>query len=178
MREASVTLFIIFHESTGHLKTHVNNITSSPHHCHNEDLILHSVEMDTPDSGFLLEYLLSDNFIEVEYFINSEQSKLLLDEKIYLENDFKRIREILGSIKNALTPIKNNSKKDEDDEINKTKKEIDENDFVSNYRNKTFTQLFAFFSRLSEEEKQKYKEKDVYKYYKSFYDDDDGDRKI
>ena len=114
-------LFIpcIFHELTGHMKTHINSENDSPDQAYINDFNLQLVKMDSPDSGYLFEFIMAGNFISCKYFINSSISENLLDEKLYLGDNFNELREKLQKMENVLSPMSvtkkpNNEKKSKD----------------------------------------------------------------
>ena len=166
-RATACTLFVIFHELTGHMKTHINSENDSPDQAYINDFNLQLVKMDSPDSGYLFEFIMAGNFISCKYFINSSISENLLDEKLYLGDNFNELREKLQKMENVLSPMSvtkkpNNEKKSKD--INEI---ID--DINLNYDKMTINELFIFFSSLSKEKKAEIENSDAYQYFASFY---------
>ena len=168
-RATACTLFVIFHEITGHLKTHINSKNNSPIQVYINDYNIKEIKMNNPDSGFLLEYLFGGNIINCKYFINSKIAEELFNEKLYLSNNFNELREKLEKIENALSPFNQ-------DEKNKEKKEKilkDKiNDINQNYYKMTFQELFFFFSNIDNKTLIKMKESDAYKHFLSYYNED------
>ena len=171
-RATAGTLFIKFHEITGHLKTHVNSENNSPEQVYVDGLNLTEIKMDKPDSGFLFEYILAKNYINCKYFMNSSHSEELLDENLYLSESFDQLKEKFNFLQNALSPITDN--KETVDNEKKTKY-LDEliNDVNLNYNRMTINELFIFFSNLDPETKEKMKESEAYSYYLSLLNDCD-----
>ena len=166
-RATACTLFVIFHELTGHMKTHINSENDSPDQAYINDFNLQLVKMDSPDSGYLFEFIMAGNFISCKYFINSSISENLLDEKLYLGDNFNELREKLQKMEDVLSPMSvtkkpNNEKKSKD--INEI---ID--DINLNYDKMTINELFIFFSSLSKEKKAEIENSDAYQYFASFY---------
>lgn len=169
-RMTACTLFVLFHEIAGHMKTHINNEVDSPNQIYQRDFKLLSINMQNPDSGFLFEYILAGKFISCKYFMNSKISEELLDENLYLGENFDELREKLDQIKYALS---SKVKYGEDGDKKKVES-IDElcEDINYNYYSMSFNDLFIFFSNLDEENKIKMKDSEAYKYFLSFYRDD------
>ena len=161
------TLFVLFHEIVGHMKTHINNEADSPNQIYLNDFKLVPINIEKPDSGFLFEYILSGKFISCKYFMNSKISEELLDENLYLGENFSELREKLDQIKYVLS-----SKVEAGVDGDKKKVEsMDElcEDINYNYYNMSFNDLFIFFSNLDEEKKMKMKDSEAYKHFLSFY---------
>ena len=166
-RMTACTLFVLFHEIAGHMKTHINNEVDSPNQIYLNDFKLVQINMDNFDSGFLFEYILAGKFISCKYFMNSKISEELLDENLYLGENFDELREKLEQIKYALS-----SKVEVGVDGDKKKIEsLDElcEDINYNYYNMSYNDLFIFFSNLDEEKKIKMKDSEAYKYFLSFY---------
>ena len=166
-RMTACTLFVLFHEIVGHMKTHINNEADSPNQIYLNDFKLVPINIEKPDSGFLFEYILSGKLISCKYFMNSKISEELLDENLYLGENFSELREKLDQIKYVLS-----SKVEAGVDGDKKKVEsMDElcEDINYNYYNMSFNDLFIFFSNLDEEKKMKMKDSEAYKYFLSFY---------
>ena len=152
-RMIASTLFVLFHEIICHMKTHINNEDVSPNQIYLKDFNLLPNNMGNPDSGFLFEYISSGIFMGCKYFINYKISEELLDENLYLGDNFDKLKEKLDQIKYV-----------ENDELCE--------DININYYNMSYNDLFIYFSNLDEENKIKMKDSEAYKYFLSFYRED------
>ena len=165
-RATASTLFIIFHEIPGHLKTHINSLDDSPGQVFiNEQ----EIKMPKPDSGFFFEYILAGNIINCKYFVNSDISETLLDEKLYLGDNFDELKVKLNQIKNALSPMNIDIITDNEKKIKYLNGKIE--DVNENYDKMTIDELFSFFSNLDEEKMAEMKDSDAYKFFSSFFDE-------
>ena len=173
-RATSCTLFILFHEITGHLKTHINNNEDSPEQIFLDDFSPLSLP-DTikPDSGFLFEFILANNIINCKYFMNSKISEELLDPKLYLGDNFNELRNKLNKIKNAI--YQENKLYDK----KMSKSVIESNELTENinynYFNMSYQDFLIYFSNLDEDKKKEAEDTDAYRYFLSLYE---GGKKI
>ena len=170
-RKTSAVLILLFHELGGHLKTHINNENDSPRRIYLNDLEVKVIELKKNDSGFLLEYSFAKGSIEVDNFINSENSSQLLNKRLYLDENFEELSKTLTSIDNCIKEkIKEN--KDKIHMITKSIKYKDYDDnikkvFKSNYKNLNYAQLTNLLYGMDDESLKEYKE--IYNYYISKY---------
>ena len=165
-RATSSTLFVIFHEITGHLKTHINSLNDSPGQVHLNDK---EVQMPKPDSGYFFEYIMADNIISCRHFVDSSISEQLLDEKLYLSDNFNELKEKLSQIKYALSPMNVTITKDNEKKVKFLNEKID--DINENYNKMTIDELYVFFSNLDEEQMKKIQDSEAYKFFLSFYNE-------
>ena len=165
-RATAGTLFIIFHEVTGHLKTHINSLTDSPGQTYINN---QKIQMIIPDSGYYLEYIMADNIICCKYFINSDISETLLDEKLYLGDNFNELKVKQKKKKNALSPMNVINTKKKKKKIKYSQEQLD--DINENYDKMTIDELFSFFSGLNDEEMAKMEDSDAYKFFTSFFNE-------
>ena len=101
-RISSITLFLIFHEICGHLKTNMNSnkpkIMTTSHHFDN-NLNLINTNFKENDSRYIFEIILIDNFIEPHAMMESQKTEDLFDIKYYIQSDFidlkNKIKEIV-----------------------------------------------------------------------------------
>ena len=149
-KRISSAIMILFRELGGHLKIHINNKIESPRDIFLPNLNLITLNLKKNDYGFLLEFLLSGDSIEISNFIYSEKSKELLNKNLYLGDNFEKLKNILISI---------GSKTIE-------KKILSEKDLVKfNYGILNYQQLTKLFNEMDEETFNNNQE--VYKYYLS-----------
>ena len=170
-RATSGTLFVIFHEAAGHLKTHINSETDSPNQIYVKDFALQEIKMAKNDSGFLFEYILSYSCISCKYFLNSPISEDLLDEKLYLEDNFDNLQQKLKQIKYSFSPNNNNINNTTEQE--KKQKELFERieDINLNYYKMTVNDLFNFFSSLDDETMAKMEKSEAYQFFLTFFEE-------
>lgn len=170
-RATSGTLFVIFHEAAGHLKTHINNETDSPNQVYVKDFDLQEIKMTKNDSGFLFEHILSCSSISCKYFVDSSISEDLLNEELYLEDNFDNLQSKLKEIKNALSPNNNNVNYTTEQE--KKQKELNEKieDINLNYNKMTVNELLNFFSSLDDETMSKMEKSEAYAFFLTFFDE-------
>ena len=171
-RKVSAVLFLLFHELCGHLKTHINNEDDSPRIIYLNDLKIEVIELKKNDSGFLLEFSFVQGSIEVENFVNSENSKKLLNKELYLGENFQELSKILNSIEDCIQE----TFKSKTDKINtiitksKKYKDYDENTkkhIKFNFKNLNYNQLTNLLYGMDEQSLNENKE--IYDYYLSFY---------
>lgn len=60
----------------------------------------------------MLKHLLVKGSIEVNNFVNSPESKKLLDKNLYLGNDFNKLNDVFNLIKNSIRKTQENSNVD------------------------------------------------------------------
>ena len=171
-RATSGTLFVIFHEAAGHLKTHINNETDSPNQIYVKDFDLQEIKMIKNDSGFLFEYILSLSSISCKYFVYSSISEDLLVEELYLGDNFDDLQNILKQIKYVLSP--NNNSVNYTTEQEKKQKDLFEKkieDINLNYHKMTVNELLDFFSSLDDETMAEMKKSEAYKFFLTFFEE-------
>ena len=102
-RLAGAILFLYFHEFCGHSKTHHSNKVNTPRFIYSQKskLINISNKISKIDSGFIIEYLLTDNSIAIESFLNSDISIELLNKDLYIKDNFNELKNIINKIPNV-----------------------------------------------------------------------------
>ena len=88
--EAGIIIFL--HENIRNLRIHVKNHLSSPSLAYSSNLKRANYDFDENDSGFILEHMLSDNYINISNFYKIELVSKLLDIKLYLQNVFQGLK--------------------------------------------------------------------------------------
>ena len=164
-RATAGTLFVLFHEIAGHLKTHINSLKDTPRQVY---LNNQNINMPKPDSGYCLEYILAGNIVSCRHFVDSNISETLQDEKLYLCDNFNELKEKLTHIKNALSPI-NVTITDNEKKVKYLNEKID--DINENYYKMTLDELFSFFSNLDDEKLAEMKDSDAYQFFSSFFNE-------
>ena len=157
-RATACTLFVIFNEITEYLKTNINGSNNS-----HVQVYINDKEFKKPklDLGYFLEYIMPSNIINCRNFMDSNISEQLLDEKLYLSDNFDELKKKLNQIKYSVSPM---------NEAIKTDKE--KIDYINeNYNKMTIDELFVFFSNLNEEQMNEMKDSKAYKFFLSFYDE-------
>lgn len=94
----TIFLFLIFHEVCGHMKTNINNITGSPSYHLDKDLNIIYLDMESNDSGFLFECILSGNIINCKAMFQNSSTKELFDIKYYIQDNFNDLRNKINKI--------------------------------------------------------------------------------
>lgn len=169
-RAIAGTLFVIFHEAAGHLKTHINSGTDSPHQIYIKDFDLQEVKMSKKnDSGYLFEYILAGNFIDCKSFLDSHVSEDLLNEELYLEDNFDNLRSKLKEIKNALFSYDNNNITEGEKKQKELNKKIE--DINLNYHKMTVSELLIFFSSLDDKSMAEMEKSEAYAFFLSLFDE-------
>ena len=90
-RKISAVLILLVHQLGSYLKTHIINESDSPRRIFLNNLEVKVIDLKESDSGFLFEYSFAKGSIEVDNFINSENSFKLLNKKLYLGKNFEEI---------------------------------------------------------------------------------------
>ena len=170
-RTTSGTLYIIFHETAGYLKTHINSETDSPNQIFVKDINLQEIKMIKNDSGFLFENIFQCSSISFKYFIDSSISEDLLDEELYLEDNFDNLLNKLKVIKNAFS--RNNNNVNYTNEQEKKQKELFDKieDVNLNYDKMTINVLIDFFSSLNDETMAKMENSEDNKFFLTFFEE-------
>lgn len=95
-----VSLYLIFHEVCGHLKTAINNTKDTPKKYYSNYLKIYSIS-GIIDSGYIFERFLCDGTIKPIDIMNSndkQKIKSLLDYNNYIGEDFSYLKQKLNEI--------------------------------------------------------------------------------
>ena len=140
-----VSLFLIFHEICGHLKTGINNDKDTPKKNYSEDLKIMTNSGILNDSGFIFEKLLSGstiNPIDIMNYSDKKEIESLLNYKIYINKDFEDLRKKMTQIQTkGKNSIAFGGKKP------KIKGGNSNNDNEYDYSKMNIAQLFGMFSQ-------------------------------
>ena len=136
-----VSLYLIFHEICGHLKTANNNIKDTPKKYYSNNLKIFTVS-GIMDSGYIFENFLCDGTIKPIDIMNSkdkQEIESLLDYNNYIGEDFSYLKQKLNKIQRKGQNSKNSSGKKP-----KTKDVDDENDEYD-YDKMNISELYELF---------------------------------
>ena len=189
-RLAGAILFLHFHEFCGHSKTHNSNNENTPRfiYSHEFKLINISNQMSKIDSGFIIEYLLTDNTIAIESFLNSDISIELLNQDLYFKDNFNELKNLIDKIPNVYE-IQTKSDKDSESDsdssnvINNNNTSNDDTDkIIKKYKSKVFgdRDYFAMsfkIKKLNEKERKKLEKTEFYKNYLEYMNTEFGQEK-
>ena len=136
-----VSLYLIFHEICGHLKTAINNTKDTPKKYYSNNLKIFTVS-GIIDSGYIFENFLCDGTIKPIDIMNckdKQEIESLLDYNNYIGEDFSYLKQKLNKIQRKGQNSKNSSGKKP-----KTKDVGDENDEYD-YDKMNISELYELF---------------------------------
>jgi len=176
-----VILFLLFHECLGHQKKNINNENEKTPRSHYDSNFKDIID-EKVDSGIALEKILFGEIIDLKFLMEMDDNyiKLLLEPNLYIGKDFSNLRNVFFMInknveKEEIEKEKNdNNKKPEESKIMKSspKKKgiIDNNKEKKNKPNLLLHDLFRIYSKISDEEKELFKNNEDYKRFLILYE--------
>ena len=174
---SSVILILFIHEKCGHQKKNTNNDKLLTPRYH-EDSNFQNFGLDRADSGDAIEYLLINNFFDIDQLMNNKETEKLLDASLYYNNNFDRLRSIYNKIieENKIKIGKKDSDANfEEDEEDKKKKKIDKKELNRKNLSKKpkvlmFRELKIMYLNLTDEEKKNLAGEENYERYLKIYE--------